>query len=121
MIIKSAEIRSIKWEGLSITDFTSNLDTQSSLAKIVISSGNKHKISWSKVSEKFYFVLSGQLHFMVDNRDYVINSGDLCVVPVNTRFAYMNKSNNPVEILLIHSPTFNIENEVFEDEYYKEV
>lgn len=119
MIIKSKEIQSVKWEGLSITDFTSNQDTQSSFAKIEISSGNKHKISWSKVSEKLYYVLTGQLHFMIDNRDYVVNSGDLCIVPVNTKFAYMNKSNNSVEILLIHSPNFNVENEVFEDEYYK--
>ena len=119
MIIKSNEIQSIIWEGLSITDFTSNQNTQSSFAKIEISSGNKHKISWSKVSEKSYYVLTGQLHFMIDNRDYIVNSGDLCIVPLNTKFAYMNKSINPVEILLIHSPKFDIENEVFEDEYYK--
>ena len=119
MVITSSEIRSVKWEGLSIHDFTSNQDTQSSFAKIEISSGAKHKLSWSKVSEKFYYVLTGQLHFMIDNSDYVVNSGDLCIVPVNTRFAYMNKSNSTVEILLIHSPKFNIENEIFEDDYYK--
>lgn len=119
MIIKSNEIQSIEWEGLSITDFTSNQDTLSSFARIEISSGGKHKISWSKVSEKIYYVLSGQLHFMLDNRDHVVKRGDLCIVSVNTKFAYMNKSNNPVEILLIHSPKFDIENEIFEDEYYK--
>lgn len=119
MIIKSKEIQCIKWEGLSITDFTSDQDTQASFAKIQVSSGSKHKISWSKESEKLYYVLTGQLHFMIDNTDYVINSGDLCIVPVKSRFAYINKSNSPVELLLIHSPKFNIDNEVFEDEYFK--
>lgn len=119
MIIKSKEIQSIKWEGLSITDFTSNQDTRASFAKIEISSESRHKISWSKKSEKLYYVLTGQLHFMIDNNEYILNSGDLCIVPVKSKFAYMNKSNSTVELLLIHSPKFNIDNEVFEDEYFK--
>jgi len=120
MIIKSNEIQSINWEGLSITDFTSNQDTLSSFAKIDVSPGNSHKISWSKVSEKYYYILSGQLHFVIENRECMLKGGDLCIVPLKTKFAYINKTNIPVEILLIHTPKFNIENEVFEEEYFRE-
>jgi mannose-6-phosphate isomerase-like protein (cupin superfamily) len=118
MIIKSKEIQALNWEGLLISDFTSNQNTQSSFAKIKILSGTKHKISWSEVSEKIYYVLKGQLHFMIDNKDYVLNEGDLCIVPVNSKFAYMNKTDSPVETILIHSPKFDIGNEVFQDEYF---
>ena len=120
MIIKPSEIQSINWEGLSITDFTSDQDTQSSFAKIEVPPGNSHKISWSKISEKYYYILSGQLHFMMKHKEYLLTGGDLCIVPLKTKFAYINKTNVPVEILLIHTPKFNIGNEVFEEEYSKE-
>lgn len=118
MQIKSDELKPFDWEGLSITDYTSGKNTQSSFAKIEILPGAQHKISWSKVSEKLYYVQKGQLHFMIDNKDFVINEGDLCIIPIKSKFAYKNKTNEVVEILLIHSPGFNIENEVFEGEYF---
>ncbi len=118
MIVKSSDTEKLDFEGLPLTDYTSKQDTLSSLAKLEVSPGSKHRIAWSKKSEKFYYILKGQLVFMINNREYTANVGDLCIIPVNTKFAYMNKTDSTVEAMLVHSPKINMGNEVFEGDYF---
>lgn len=118
MIVKSSDTERLNFEGLPLIDYTSHQDSVSSFAKLEVASGSKHRIAWSRKSEKFYYVLKGQLVFMMDNKEYVANSGDLCIIPARTKFAYMNRSDGTAEVVLIHSPKIDMVNEVFEGDYF---
>jgi uncharacterized protein (DUF952 family)/mannose-6-phosphate isomerase-like protein (cupin superfamily) len=109
------------FNGLNIRDITSNVNSLSSFAHIEISPFSTHRLSYSKKSEKYYYVLSGQLHFYLDGSEFVLSKNEFCIVPPQSKFSYANRSNETVEILLIHTPKFNIENEVFEEEYFKKL
>lgn len=107
------------WNGLNIRDITANVSSLTSFAYIEVSPFSTHLLSYSKMSEKYYYVLSGQLHFYLDGSEFVLSKNEFCIVPPQCKFSYANRSNKPVEILLIHTPKFNIENEVFEEEHFK--
>jgi uncharacterized protein (DUF952 family)/mannose-6-phosphate isomerase-like protein (cupin superfamily) len=107
------------WNGLTIRDITPNVSSLPSFAHIEINPLSSHVITCSKKSEKYYYVLSGQLHFYLNGADFVLSKDEFCIVPSLSKFAYANRSNVTAEILLIHTPKFDIEQEVFEGDYFK--
>lgn len=109
------------WKGLNIRDVTSNVNSLSSFAHIEISPFSTHLLSYSKKSEKYYYVLSGQLHFYLEGSEFVLSKNEFCIVPPQSKFSYANRSNETVQILLMHTPKFNMDNEVFEDEHFKKL
>ncbi|MBH8572015.1 cupin domain-containing protein [Nostocaceae cyanobacterium CENA369] len=114
MILKSETLAPFNFEGLSILDFTAGLNTSSSVARISVLPNTYHRQAWSKRSDKYYYVLSGQLNFILDEQENILKAGDLCIVAQGQKFSYVNRTNQPVEILLIHTPDFDINAEVFE-------
>jgi ethanolamine utilization protein EutQ len=115
MILRSKTILPFDFEGLSIQDFTSTLDTSSSLAHIRVLPLTRHRRSWSRECDKYYYVISGQLQFILDGAEHTLKSGDLCIVPKGHKFSYANATETPVEFILIHTPKFNLDAEVFEE------
>jgi mannose-6-phosphate isomerase-like protein (cupin superfamily) len=115
MILMSETIQPFDFDGLTIYDFTAALDTSSSLARIHVPSCAHHRRAWSRACDKYYYVISGQLQFMLDGVEYSLGAGDLCIVPKGHRFSYANRTETPVELLLIHTPRFNLQAEVFEE------
>jgi mannose-6-phosphate isomerase-like protein (cupin superfamily) len=115
MIIRRASVTALDFDGLQILDYTANLEGDSSLAHIQVPPGARHALSWSTRSTKYYYLLSGTLRFWLDQEQTVLQTGDLCIVPKGQRFRYQNRSDAPVELLLVHTPGFQLEAEVFED------
>jgi mannose-6-phosphate isomerase-like protein (cupin superfamily) len=115
MILKSETIQPFDFDGLTICDFTAGLNTSSSLARIHVSPGGRHRRAWSKECDKYYYVISGQLQFTLDSIEHVLREGDVCIIPQGHQFSYVNTTSMPVELLLIHTPRFNLDAEVFEE------
>ena len=115
MIIRQASATPLDFDGLQILDYTANQPLNSSLAHIRVPPGARHALSWSTRSTKYYYLLSGTLYFWLDREQAVLHAGDVCIVPKGQRFRYENRSDAPVELLLFHTPSFQLEAEVFED------
>ena len=61
MLIRQEEIEAINFEGLVIHDFIAGHATNASFATIEAPAGVQHREAWLKRSEKYYYVVSGQL------------------------------------------------------------
>ena len=115
MVIRRDSIEAIDFDGLRIYDYTQGLDLGSSLAVIDVPPGGRHSRSWSRRSDKYYLVLEGDLRFVIDERPYDLHARDFCWVGKGQRFSYENPSSDPARLLLVHTPSFDLESEVFEE------
>lgn len=106
------------WHGLTIHDLTATLDSRSSLARISVSPGAAHPLAFSRLSEKLYLMLEGQLHFFCLGQTRVLSAGDLLRVPQGERFAYINQTNRPASLLLMHTPRYDDAAEVMEGQHF---
>jgi mannose-6-phosphate isomerase-like protein (cupin superfamily) len=104
------------FEGLRITDYTAGRGLSSSLAEISVPPGVRHRTAWSKRSDKYYLVLEGSLDFIVAGEPVQLDSGDCCVIRQGTRFSYRNASDETARLLLVHTPSFELDAEVSEDD-----
>ena len=114
MFIKQKEIKPIEFDQLKIIDYTAGLNVSSSFAEITVPPGISHKISWSKRSDKYYYVVQGTVIFTVGEAQKKLSSGDVCIIPRGVRFSYTNEGLNDVKLILVHTPDFKLEFEVFE-------
>lgn len=114
VIIRRRDTEEFDFDGLKITDYTANLAGSSSFAAITVPPGVSHAVSWSKRSDKYYFVTEGNLSFMVDGKDFTLAGGDFLLVKKGDKFKYRNDSEGDVKMILVHTPSFNIDYEVFE-------
>ena len=113
MIIRKETIESIDFQNLKIYDYTDSHDFRSSLAMIEVPPGARHSESWSKRSEKIYFIISGILDFTLAGENHVLNTGDVCIVRQGQHFSYKNLSDTMTKIILVHTPSFNLDYEEF--------
>ena len=117
MIVKHNAIDPIDFEGLEIYDYTAGHDTSSSLAIIHAAPGAWHREAWSKRSDKYYYVLAGQIRFVLNGKQSDLGAGDFCLVRPGGRFAYRNQTAARATLLLVHTPSFDLESEVFISEH----
>ena len=115
MKIERESLKAIEFDGLEIRDYTAGRDVSSSMAEITVPAGARHKRSWSKRSDKYYYVLDGRLSFIVDDQVVDLSTGDACIIRQGVRFSYENKTGAIVKILLVHTPSFELAEEVFEE------
>ncbi len=115
MEIKRNSLNPIEFDGLEIRDYTADLDSSSSVAEIIVPAGVRHKRMWSRRSDKYYYIIDGDLSFIVDGRPVELSAGDVCVIWRGEVFSYENKSGSTVKILLVHTPGFDLAEEVFEE------
>jgi mannose-6-phosphate isomerase-like protein (cupin superfamily) len=113
MIVKQSSIDPIDFGGLQILDYTAKLNSRSSFAVITIPPGTAHAESWSKRSDKYYYVVTGKIEFTIDDQQQVLSAGDFCVVPQGQHFSYLNRELKKAQICLVHTPYFDINSEVF--------
>ena len=90
-----------------------NLKNSSSFARITVAPRAKHPSAYSKRSDKYYYVLSGQIEFILNDVQYLLHKSDFCIVKKEQRFSYSNISTKKAELLLIHTPSFILETDVF--------
>lgn len=115
MEIERESLPVIEFDGLEIRDYTAECEVRSSVAEVTVSAGACHKRAWSRRSDKYYCVLAGRLRFVVGDQDLDLSAGDVCVVRQGTRFSYENKFGATARMLLVHTPPFDLSDEVFEE------
>lgn len=116
MKIERDSLRPFDFEGLEIRDYTAGAEVSSSVAEITVPAGARHRRAWSKRSDKYYYMLEGSLSFTVGVKTLDLTVGDCCIVRQGSRFSYGNPTSEPARVLLVHTPRFDLSEEVFEDE-----
>jgi len=115
MIIKHEEVKPIEFDKVTIIDYAAGQENSSSSAKIAVPIGVSHRLSWSTRSDKYHYVVQGSLSFTVDEESNSLSSGDVCIIPKGRRFSYTNTGSSEAILLLVHTPSFNLECEGFEE------
>ncbi len=120
MFIRRENAESIDFEGLRIYDYTAGLETRSSVALVVVPPGVRHREAWSRRSDKHYIVTAGRVRFGVDGDESELAAGDFCLVRRGQRFWYENAAEESATLVLVHTPPFDLDAEVFvEDGQHK--
>jgi mannose-6-phosphate isomerase-like protein (cupin superfamily) len=115
VIIGHDAVPDFDFEGLRIRDYTAGIGSSSSFAVIAVPPGASHAVSWSKRSDKYYYVVSGSIDFTYCGQPHALHAGDFCLVSQGERFSYRNTSGEPATICLFHTPSFDLDAEVFEE------
>jgi mannose-6-phosphate isomerase-like protein (cupin superfamily) len=116
MKIERDSLRSFDFEGLEIRDYTAGMEVSSSVAEIAVPAGASHRRAWSRRSDKYYYMLKGSLSFTLGAETLDLAVGDCCVVRTGERFSYRNPTSERAKVLLVHTPSFDLAEEVFEEE-----
>jgi mannose-6-phosphate isomerase-like protein (cupin superfamily) len=115
MIVRKQEAEHISFDGLGILDHTASLaDNAASMATIEIPPGAAHAQSWSKRSDKYYLVIHGGVRFTLDNEAFDLEAGDFLLVKQGRKFSYRNVHAEPAKLVLVHTPPFDLDFEVFD-------
>ena len=115
MQISKASIEPLVFEGMTIFDYTPAPDFSSSFAVIEVPSGVSHAKAWSKRSDKYYYVAQGQVQLQLEDQQLDLKQGDLCVIKQGQRFRYQNNDQETAVLVLVHTPDFQIDSEVYGD------
>lgn len=113
MIVTRSSLTSADFDGLRIFDYTAGQDLGSSLAAIEIPPAARHAEAWSKRSDKYYLVIRGEVRFVLDGRACDLGPGDFCFVRCGQRFSYSNDRSEMAMLVLVHTPSFRLDDEVF--------
>ena len=114
MIVKRGDVPSFDFDGLEIRDYTAGRDLSASFAIIDVRPGVAHRVSWSRRSDKYYYVIGGTVEFMDAGHTQLLTEGDFCLVKQGDRFSYRNAGSEPARLVLFHTPGFDIDSEEFE-------
>ena len=113
MIVTRKSLTPLDFHGLRILDYTAGKDLGSSLAFIEVPPGATHAQAWSKRSDKYYFITHGEVRFVLDGDVSDLVFGDFCFVRCGQHFSYSNERSEMASLILVHTPSFNLKNEVF--------
>lgn len=115
MIIRHDAVDPIEFDNLRILDYTAGQENSSSFAEITVPVGVSHKLSWSNRSDKYYYVVRGSVSFYVNEESNTLGAGDFFLIPQGERFSYLNTGSRDAVLILVHTPSFRLECEGFED------
>jgi mannose-6-phosphate isomerase-like protein (cupin superfamily) len=115
MLIKHDKIKPIEFDNLKIVDYTAGQGSSSSFAEITVPVGISHKISWSNRSDKYYYIVKGNVAFTINEKTDNLSAGDFCLVSKDERFSYKNIGTKNAILILVHTPSFKLECEGFEE------
>jgi tellurite methyltransferase len=116
MIVTEGAVPPFDFDGLAIRDYTAGRVTSSSFAVIDVEPGAAHRVSWSRRSDKYYYVVSGTVEFADSGQIHELSAGDFCLVAQGERFSYRNVSDRPARLCLFHTPNFDLDSEIFEQQ-----
>lgn len=113
MFIARSSMSPLDFHGLRIFDYTAGQSLGSSVAVIEIAPGVRHAEAWSRRSDKYYLVTRGRVRFTLDGDSQGMDIGDFCVVRQGRHFSYANEGHEPATLVLVHTPGFDLREEVF--------
>ena len=113
MVVRKKDVKAFDFSGLEITDYTAECNEKSSFAVIRVSPKVSHQLSWSNRSDKYYYVMDGSIDFLVNDENIVLNQGDFCLIRKGDKFKYKNSTDRIVTLILVHTPNFILEEEVY--------
>jgi mannose-6-phosphate isomerase-like protein (cupin superfamily) len=113
MLVRQSTLEPIEFGDLKIFDYTREAKLGSSLALIEVPPGAVHTQAWSRRSDKYYLVVSGEIQFSLQGEEFSLGPRDFCFVAQGRRFAYRNAGASPAMLVLVHTPSFDLESEVF--------
>ena len=113
MIVRQCTLQPIEFRGLLIHDYTADGNLGSSMALIDVPAGAAHAEAYSRRSDKYYLVVSGEICFTLQGEEFLLGPKDFCFVERGKRFAYRNEGPSSATIVLVHTPSFDLEFEVF--------
>lgn len=116
MIVRKGSLTPIDFGGLAIYDFTAGNEGSSSFAVIDVPCGTRHPLAKSSKSDKYYYVVQGKVCFHLEGVEYDLSEGDLCLVKKEQAFSYQNDTGEMARLVLVHTPPFDMEAEVFLEE-----
>ena len=114
MIVTRESLSPIAFDGLHIFDYTATQNLSSSLAVIEVPPTTRHAVAFSKRSDKYYLVTTGEVRFVLEGNEFDLGPGDFCFVRCGQRFSYSNDRSETAMLVLVHTPKFSLENEAFE-------
>jgi mannose-6-phosphate isomerase-like protein (cupin superfamily) len=113
VIVTRESLPPIEFDGLRIYDYTAGQHVGASLAVIEVPPGISHGEAWSRRSDKYYLVMSGEIRFVLQGEAQMLGAGDFCLVRRGHHFSYANDGADPAILLLVHEPSFDLDEEVF--------
>ena len=111
--IASKDINPFDFGGLKIRELTPKSLSEASIAEIEVAPGCSHPRARSNKSDKIYFCLQGALSFRIEGQEVALQNQDLLLIPKNEWFDYRNDNADTAQLLLVHLPPFEIEDEEF--------
>ena len=113
MIVRRGSVEPFDFQGLEIRDYTAGLETSSSFGVITVPPGAIHAESWSRRSDKTYYVVAGSVEFTLEGEPYQLSQGDMCIIVKGDHFSYRNLGPNEARLHIVHTPSFDLDSEVF--------
>ena len=113
MLLSRGEMSPVDFDGLRIFDYTAGQSLDASVAMVEVAPGARHAEAWSRRSDKYYVVGSGQVRFVLAGEPHTMKAGDFCFVKKGRRFSYSNESRELATLVLVHTPSFDLREEVF--------
>lgn len=113
MFLLRSSMAPVDFQGLRIFDYTADQSLSSSLAVIEVAPGAQHAEAYSRRSDKYYLVTSGEIRFIIDGGAQQLRTGDFCFVERGQRFSYSNQSAEMATLVLVHTPSFALRDEIF--------
>lgn len=113
VIVRRNSLDPVDFAGLQIFDYTAGTKSGSSVAFIEAPPGSRHSEAWSKRSDKYYLVTRGYIRFVLNDEPVELGNGDFCIVRRGQRFSYSNEREEPAALVLVHTPRFRLEDDVF--------
>jgi len=72
----------------------------------------KHPFMKNTNSNRTYYLINGEANFYIDNQIINVSSGEMMVIPKNTKYAFKGK----FDAILIDCPAFDVKYDVIYDE-----
>ena len=112
MLLRRSAMSPLDFDGLRIFDYTAGQSFDASVAVVEVAPGARHAAAWSRRSDKYYLLSAGQVRFVLDGEAHLMRAGDFCFVKRGQRFSYSNRSSELATFVLVHTPSFDLREEV---------
>ncbi len=116
MLRSRSQMSPVNFGGLRIFDYTAGQSLDASVATVEVAPGARHAEAWSRRSDKYYVVGSGEVRFVLEGELHTMRAGDFCLVKKGRRFSYSNERTEAATLVLVHTPSFDLREEVFVDQ-----